>query len=228
MGHIEGCGARRTPAAAPDATGRAFGHDGGVVDAGRVVVLNGTSSAGKSSLAREFQQLRAFRGECWVVFGIDDFLPKLPGRWVEIDQWKGPLSEDGVRLERDGDCARYHIGELGRRLLVAYRRSIAEVARSGMNVVVDDVMIEHNEWDQWRNALTGLDAVFVAVRCDVEVAVQRETDRADRPRGLARGQAESVHRFPRYDFEVDTTIEPAGEVARRLDAHLGGAEPPAG
>jgi chloramphenicol 3-O phosphotransferase len=192
-----------------------------VVEAGTVVVLNGTSSAGKSSLAREFQALRASRDDCWVVFGIDDFLPKLPGRWVEIDAWKGPLSEDGVRLDRDGDSARFHIGELGQRLLAAYRLSIAEVARCGMNVVVDDVMIEHNEWDQWRRALDGLPSVFVGVRCDVEVAVRREAERGDRALGLARGQAETVHRFPRYDFEVDTTSDSAVEAARRLDAYLG-------
>jgi chloramphenicol 3-O phosphotransferase len=199
-----------------------------VVEAGTVVVLNGTSSAGKSTLAREFQALRAARGDCWVVFGIDDFLPKLPGRWIEIDEWKGPFSDDGVRLDRDGDCARYHIGELGQRLLAAYRRSIAEIARCGMNVVVDDVMIEHHEWDQWQRALTGLRAVFVGVRCDVEVAVRREAERGDRARGLARGQAETVHRCARYDVEVDTTFESAVEIARRLDTLLGEPEPTAG
>jgi chloramphenicol 3-O phosphotransferase len=199
-----------------------------VIEAGTVVVLNGTSSSGKSSLALEFQLLRAARDDCWVVFGIDDFLPKLPGRWVEIDAWKGPLSDDGVRLERNGDCARYHIGEFGQRLLAAYRRSIAEIARCGMNVVVDDVMIEGNEWDQWRSALAGLDVVWVGVRCDVEVAVQRETERGDRARGLARGQAETVHRFSAYDLEVDTTSESAAEVARRLDGFLGGRSTAAG
>jgi chloramphenicol 3-O phosphotransferase len=193
-----------------------------VVETGTVVVLNGTSSAGKSSLAREFQELRAALGDCWVVFGIDDFLPKLPGRWVEVDAWKGPLSEDGVRLERNGDRARYHIGELGQRLLAAYRRSIAEIARCGMNVVVDDVMIESNEWDHWRAALAGIDVVWVGVRCDVEVAARRETERGDRAMGLARGQAETVHRFPVYDLEIDTTSDSAVDAARRLDAYLGG------
>ena len=199
-----------------------------MVEAGTVVVLNGTSSAGKSSLASEFQSLRAARGDCWVVFGIDDFIPRLPGRWVEIDAWKGPLSEYGVRLERDGDRARFHIGAYGQRLLAAYRRSIAEIARCGLNVVVDDVMIESNEWDQWRNALAGLDVVWVGVRCDVEVAVQREVERGDRASGLARGQAETVHRYPVYDLEVDTTSTPTAELAQRLDAYLGQAANRAG
>jgi chloramphenicol 3-O phosphotransferase len=198
-----------------------------VVEAGSVVVLNGTSSAGKSSLAREFQERRAARGECWVVFGIDDFLPKLPGRWVEVDTWKGPSGEDGVRLERTGDRARYHIGKYGQRLLAAYRGSVAEIARCGLNVIVDDVMIEHHEWEQWRRALGGLAPVWVGVRCDVEVAVAREAARGDRATGLARGQADSVHRYPVYDLEVDTTAESAAEVAGRLEEFLGGAANPA-
>lgn len=199
-----------------------------MVAPGQVVVLNGTSSAGKTSLAMAFQQLRAERGDCWVVFGIDDFIAKLPGQWVDVDTWHGRFGADGVRLERNGDAAHFRIGAVGRRLFAGYRRSIGELVRCGMNVVVDDVMLEHHEWDEWRAALTGLPAVWVAVHCDVEVAVQREIDRGDRARGVVRGQAEIVHRFPVYDLELDTTTEPPDAVARRLDAYLGGAEAPAG
>jgi len=195
-----------------------------VVEAGKVVVLNGTSSAGKTSIAREFQELRAARRDCWIVFGIDDFIAKLPGQWIQVDAWQGPFAEDGVRLDRDGDSARFRIGELGRRLLSGYRRSIAEIARSGLNVVVDDVMIEHHEWGEWRAALAGLSVLWVGVRCDVEVAVRREAERGDRARGLARSQAETVHRYPEYDLELDTTSEPAAALALRLDAFLAEAD----
>jgi len=64
----------------------------------------------------------------------------------------------------------------------------------------------------------------VGVRCDVEVAVQRETDRGDRARGLARGQADTVHRYPVYDLELDTTAEPTAALAGRHDAYLEEAE----
>src|SRR5258708_36358797 len=67
---------------------------------GRVVVINGASSAGKTTLAETFQEARAADGECWVIFGIDDFMPRLPRRWVAIDAWSGSLAADGVRLER--------------------------------------------------------------------------------------------------------------------------------
>ena len=165
-----------------------------MVAPGRVVVINGTSSAGKTTLAHAFQEARAAAGECWVVFGIDDFVPRLPRRWVAIDAWSGSLADDGVRLVRDGDRARYEIGALGRRLKSAYRRSIADVARAGLNVVVDDVTIERDEWDEWCEALAGLDPLWVALRCDVDVAATREATRGDRVRGLARGVDDLVDR----------------------------------
>jgi len=92
-----------------------------MVAPGRVVVINGTSSAGKTTLAETFQEDRAAAGECWVVFGIDDFMPRLPRQWVAIDAWSGSLADDGVRLERDGDRARFRIGAVRRQYAAAER-----------------------------------------------------------------------------------------------------------
>ena len=49
---------------------------------GEVIALNGTSSAGKSTLAAEMQTQLVARNRCWVILGIDDFLGKLPAPWV--------------------------------------------------------------------------------------------------------------------------------------------------
>jgi chloramphenicol 3-O phosphotransferase len=194
-----------------------------MVAPGRIVVINGTSSAGKTTLAQAFQEARAVAGECWVVFGIDDFVPRLPRRWVAIDAWSGSLADEGVRLVRVGDRARYRIGDLGRRLISAYRRSIAEIARAGLNVVVDDVTIEQDEWDEWCTALAGLDPVWVALRCDADVAAGREAARGDRVRGLVRGLVDVVHRYPVYDLELDSTATSAADLVHQLAAYLGEA-----
>jgi len=188
-----------------------------VVASGQVVVLNGTSSSGKTSTAMAFQESRSRAGECWLVIGLDDFLAKLPRRWIEVGAWVGSRAGEGIRLERDGDRANFHIGEQARRLMHAYRRSVREIACAGLNVLVDEVSLQEDEWDDWCAALDGLGAVWVAVRCDVEMASQREAARGDRALGLVRGQADFVHRFPVYDLELDTTVAPVEEVARRLE-----------
>lgn len=188
-----------------------------VVAPGQVVVLNGTSSSGKTSTALAFQELRAQAGDLWVVLALDDFIGKVPRRWVDVGTWVGSLAGDGVRLVRDGERANFEIGPKAQRLMRAYRRSVRETALAGINVIVDEVSLQEPEWLDWCAALDGLGAVWVAVRCDVEVASQREAARGDRVLGLVRGQADVVHRYPAYDLELDTTVESVHEVVRQLD-----------
>ena len=187
-----------------------------MVAPGRVVVLNGTSSAGKSSLAAAFQRAREAEGELWIVMGLDEFLLKLPDRWVEVGKWVGSFAEEGIRLETQGDRSNFHIGEQARRLMRAYRRSVREFASAGFNVIVDEVSLEADEWQDWCEALAGLAPVWVAVRCDTETAVRREFERGDRAVGLARDQAERVHRFPNYDFELDSTTSSVEVLVEQL------------
>ncbi|MDQ3145503.1 MAG: hypothetical protein M3R01_00975 [Actinomycetota bacterium] len=52
----------------------------------RVIALNGTSTAGKSTLAAAMQHQFAAQGQCWVILGIDDFLGKLPAPWVRYHE----------------------------------------------------------------------------------------------------------------------------------------------
>src|ERR1700730_12594871 len=62
---------------------------------GRVVVLNGSSSAGKSSLAVALQARWMAEGECWVIFSWDDFIPRLPDRWRGVPGAAGDLADAG-------------------------------------------------------------------------------------------------------------------------------------
>ena len=48
---------------------------------GRVVILDGTSSSGKTTLAKGLQQRLIAEGTCWVVTGVDDFFAKMPREW---------------------------------------------------------------------------------------------------------------------------------------------------
>ena len=51
---------------------------------GRVVVLNGASSAGKTTLAVGLAEARWAKGEPWIVVGIDDVNAKLPAPWFNL------------------------------------------------------------------------------------------------------------------------------------------------
>lgn len=172
-----------------------------------VIVINGGSSAGKSSIAAELQRVLP---DLWLALGIDTFIAALPARL------SGGAA--GIRFETDGTIG---IGDSFTRLETGWMQGIAAMARSGANVIVDDGFLSGPPAQQrWRSALVGLRVVWVGVRCSPEVAAARERARGDRQRGMAEQQAHLVHRGISYDVEVDTTrLSPAEAVLPILD-HL--------
>ena len=187
--------------------------------AGEVIALNGTSSAGKTTLAVEMQAQLTARSTCWVILGIDDFLGKLPAPWVRYVE-AGARADEGVSFERVDGAIVFRAGRVGRALLSGYRRSVAAVVRSGLNVIVDEVVLDDEAWAQWDSELEGLDPFWVRVDCPIEVCERREHARADRLPGLARSQADVVHRYPPYRFGVDTSsARPAELAAAVIAAH---------
>lgn len=170
---------------------------------GRVIVLDGTSSSGKTTLATGLRNRFESVGECWVVTGVDDFFNKLPRSWLAIGAHVGLFADDGVVFDTS-DGFEMRMGTVGRTLLRAYREAVGAMARAGMNVIVDDVMLREEEWASWQHAIAGLSVLWVRVRIDLDVLEAREQARKDRVVGMARWQYPLVHRFASYDVEVDT------------------------
>ena len=195
-------------------------------------MLNGASSAGKSTLALALQAELEARGEPWVIFSWDDFVPRLPDRWRGVPSDIGDLSADGCRytvVRASPMEALLVVGDVGRRLLAGYHRAVAALAVAGVNVIVEEVMITEEEWSDWAHALVGLDVCWVAVRCDVDVLEMREVERGDRYAGLARGTANIVHLYAVYDLDVDTSASSPADLAAHLaqSIHLAAPKPSA-
>jgi len=115
------------------------------------------------------------------------------------------LANDGVVFDTS-DGFEMRMGAVGHTLLIAYRESVGAIARAGMNVIVDDVMLREEEWESWRHATAGLSVLWVRVRIDLDVLEDREWARKDRVVGMARWQHPLVHRFANYDVTVDTGV----------------------
>jgi chloramphenicol 3-O phosphotransferase len=183
---------------------------------GRVVILNGTSSAGKSTIISMFIEQRAAAGEWWLPVAIDDFQRKIVPEWGA----GGLFCDDGVRFETGSSGLHVHVGWRGRRLHAAYHRTVAACAHQGFDVIVDDVCLDELAIEDWRDALVGLDVTWVGLRCDPDVAEARERERGDRAPGLARGLSNVVHRYASYDLELDSTNAGARELVSRLVSHV--------
>jgi len=159
---------------------------------GRVIVLNGGSSAGKTTLGRRLQS--AFP-DTWLLLGIDLLIWTLPPEM--INDANGLSVHDGV-INR---------GDLFMSLYGGFQTAVGALARSGVNVLLDDLTLEGvADQQRWNDALQGLDVLWVGVRCAPAIAAEREVKRQTRLPGIARHQAESVHLGVRYDVEVDTGV----------------------
>ena len=172
------------------------------------MVLNGGSSSGKTGIAR---CLQAVLPDPWLTTGVDSLIYAMPASMLDAD--------GGIEFAADGGIA---VGQQFRTLEAAWMTGIAAMARAGARVIIDEVFLGGADSQQrWRRALHGLDVLWVAVRCDGEVAAGRELARKDRITGMALAQAEVVHRGVTYDISVDTTRTDALECARIIAAHAG-------
>lgn len=188
----------------------------------RVVILNGASSSGKTTIATRFRDQRAAAGDLWFLTGIDDALSKLPMEWTSVGYERGRFAADGLCFETTPKGLEVRVGYVCRQLFRAYQAGVVAAARVGLNVIADDVVVDETHRNDWRVALAGLEVVWVGIRCSLEVAEERERTRDDgRFIGLTRAQADVVHRDARYDFEIDTTTRTGDEAVSELTRRLG-------
>ena len=167
----------------------------------QVVVLNGGSSSGKSSMAREL--VRLLPGT-WLRLGVDTLIDALaPSSQEEADV--------GLVIGADGEVV---VEPAFTRVERAWMRGVAAIAADVPVVVEDNFLSGPAAQQRWREALAGLDVLWVGVRCDAAVAEARERARGDRAVGMARAQTEVVHEGIGYDLEVDAgVLSPADAAA---------------
>lgn len=184
---------------------------------GNIIFLNGTSSAGKTTLAYALQELLP---DPWIHVALDQFRDGLPARFRGLN---APVGTDGERglnvvpvLEGETAYTLVQFGEAGKRMLRGMRRAIVALVKEGNNVIIDDIILEQEFLDDYLDAFTGLPVYFVGVRCPLEVINQREWSRPGRFPGTARGHMAVCHAHGIYDIEVDTSVSLPEECARRV------------
>ena len=169
----------------------------------QMIVLNGGSSSGKSSIARALQ---AVLPGLWLTFGTDVLAEALPGR--------GDDPRSGLVLEPDGTVT---VKPEYRAVEEIWYQGLAVMASRGASLILDEVFLSGGAGQRRLRALLGdLDVLWAGVHCDPLVAAEREAARPDRVRGMATSQAAAVHAGVVYDVEVDTTDCSAAACARRI------------
>lgn len=198
-------------------------HHKGVA-AGRIIILNGVPRSGKSSIVEAIQ---AGFDDVWVNLGVDAYVRHItPARY-----------RPGIGLRPGGE--RPDLEPLVPRFYAALYASIAAHSRCGLNVVAE--FGHHDAHSRplgiladCARELAGLPALFVGVRCSLDIVMQRRLAEGPERQGnyvpISADMAvpapvlawqEHVHRPGIYDLDVDTSAKSpqacAEEIRRVLD-----------
>ncbi|MFE0464676.1 chloramphenicol phosphotransferase CPT family protein [Kitasatospora sp. NPDC058965] len=163
---------------------------------GRILFLNGTSSSGKSSIARELLEI------------LDDGVYHL----LAVDAF------NGMRTKRE--LGPEELAGALRRMRAGFHRSVAAMAAAGNDVVVDHVLSEPWRLPDCLAVLPPEQVVFVGVHCPLHELARRELARGDRQVGTAAQQFPLVHAHGDYDLECDSSTASPREIAERIRAFL--------
>ena len=172
-----------------------------------VIVLNGGSSSGKSSIARALQELLP---GLWLTFGVDTFVDALLAG--------GDSPRAGISYEQDGTIT---FSSEFRACEIAWYAGLKAMVDKSIPMILDEVFLSGGAGqERLRRVFDGSVVLWVGVHCEADIAASRESERPNRQPGMARHQATRVHAGVAYDLEVDTTNRPAEQCAQDIAAQM--------
>lgn len=189
------------------------------VSTGTVIILNGPSGAGKTSIQKEFQHL--MMPHLWIKTGIDSLfdapMPTITPENMQFWQSKNPIRWVQTSKDDQGNnVITLLVGKQGERVAYAMNSAIAHYAKNGCNVIVDYIAYKQEWFDDLQKKLAGIKTVYVAVEIPLEILEQREAARATSPQGHARSHYFTVYGNKKYDFTVNSATHSAKEIAQQL------------
>jgi len=158
------------------------------------IVLHGTTSAGKSSIAKALQDAA----------DVPTFHISLDA-FVEMSRRRDMRSETELR-----QALKLHHQNL--------QETLRRVASSPFDIVLDLVLRDATEFDACLDALSARPTFVIGVCCPLDVLEERERHRSDRANGMARSQ----FGHPAYDRNYDMTLDTSAISAEQAAQHIRG------
>lgn len=189
---------------------------------GSVIVLNGPSVSGKSSIQKEFQF--AMMPNLWIKVGIDNLFDK-PMPDITMDNlafWQKENAIRWVETTKDGEnpVITLFTGKQGEKVAYGMNSAIAAYALAGNNVIVDYIAYKKEWIDDLQKKLSSIKTYWVKINIPLSVVEEREVARKTSPKGHARSHYDFVHWDIKYDFEVNSSIDSSKEIAQIIKDHI--------
>ncbi len=186
---------------------------------GTVVIINGPSSVGKSSIIKAFQ---AQQKTLWLGIGIDNFfVGVLPPKFYLEDKPEHRLVMHGVASEdKIGKLFTLDVGPEGQKVIKGMHRAIAAYVREGNNVLVDYIQYDPAWIADLKKVLQGFNVVWVGVTASLQSIEQREKQRGTSPEGHARSHYHTVHQGMKYDVMLNTDGLSPDQAADKINSFI--------
>jgi len=125
---------------------------------GRVIIINGTSSFGKTNIVHAIQDLLQ---DPYLEAWIDKFIWMMPKRYLVNSLWDEVLGQAG------------RTGTAGHDLVRGMHRAIEALSKTGCNVIADHVLVEPAWGKDCAVLFADLPAYLIGVQCPLEVLEHR-------------------------------------------------------
>ena len=186
----------------------------------QVIFLNGSSSAGKTTLAK---QLQIALPDCWQHVALDHFRDGLPDKYRGLNAPQDSLGAQGLNVvpvtDTDPNFTQVVFGQAGQTMLKGMRRAMRSLVDAGVPIIIDDILLAPEFLNDYLTVFEEIDVLFVGVRCDLSIIEAREQQRLGRFPGTAFGHHVTCHAHGLYDVEVDTgTTSPKACADQVVDA----------
>lgn len=190
---------------------------------GTVIILNGPSGSGKSSIQKEFQYL--MMPNLWIKLGIDTLfdkpMPDINLENLSVWQSKNPIRWVETTKDAEGNSViTLQVGQQGERVAYGMNSAIAEYAKNGCDIIVDYIAYKKEWIDDLSKKLAGIKTYWVKVEIPLATLEAREAARGTSPQGHARSHYNTVYADIKYDLAVDTEKESAVQVAQRIKKYI--------
>ena len=164
------------------------------MEKGRIIFLNGVTSAGKTSIVEALQE----RDDVFFYVVANDLFEEMVGeKYLRENYWKY-LSEVIIMM--------YHTARL--------------FSDMGKNVLIDGILVEREEltphYKQLREILKNNPLDLIEVYCPLDICRKRNVIRGDRYESQSDEQQELMAKDIEYSMRVDTGMHSAAECADQI------------
>ncbi len=169
-----------------------------------IIILDGSSSAGKTSIIKELQNIY---DKPLLHAGIDRFWAMIPDQYKE----NGSKAHEGYLFSSTVDTHNNPIihvqkGPFAHQIDNTLPQVIKTLADCGHDVAVDTIINTDAQLHNYAKTLKHHTVYFIGVVCDFEELEKREKSRANRMLGLARGHNGTINTHKNYyDLIINST-----------------------